>query len=70
VGLAPGHSGLSLLNCGEHVFTEIQAFPLPHAPVEGISELAHLYGELAYVITELFHGTFLPTIAERGSHSR
>ena len=42
-----GHSDLSLLNRGEHAFTEIQAFPLPHAAVEGKSELAHLNGELA-----------------------
>jgi hypothetical protein len=51
-----GHSGLSLLHRGEHAFTEIQALPLPHAPVEGISKLAHQNGELAEVITELFHG--------------
>jgi hypothetical protein len=56
---AGGHSGLSLLNRGEQAFTENQAFPLPHAAVEGISELAHLNGELAQVITELLHGTFL-----------
>jgi len=41
------HSGLSLLNRGKYAFTEIQAFPLRHAAVEGISELAHLNGELA-----------------------
>jgi hypothetical protein len=41
-----GRSGLSLCNRREHAFTEIQAFPLSHAPV-GISELAHLDGELA-----------------------
>ena len=40
-GFSAGHSGLSLLNRGEHAFTEIRAFPLRHAPVEGISELAH-----------------------------
>jgi hypothetical protein len=43
---AGGHSGLSLLNRGEQAFTENQAFPLRHAAVEGISELAHLNGEL------------------------
>jgi hypothetical protein len=42
-----GHSGLSLLNCGEHAFTEIQAFPLSHGPVEAISDLTHLNGKLA-----------------------
>jgi hypothetical protein len=42
-----GHSGLSLVNCAEHAFTEIQALPLSYAPVEGISELVHLKGELA-----------------------
>ena len=41
-----GHSGLSLLNCGEHAFAEIQALPLSHALAEGISELMHLNGEL------------------------
>jgi hypothetical protein len=41
-----GPSGLGLLNRGEHAFAEIQAFPLSPAPVEGISELAHLNGEL------------------------
>jgi hypothetical protein len=43
---AGGHSGLSLLNRGEQAFTENQAFTLRHAAVEGISELAHLNGEL------------------------
>ncbi len=42
-----GRSGLSLFNRGEHAFTEIQAFPLSHAPVEGKPELVHLNGELA-----------------------
>jgi hypothetical protein len=41
------HTGLSLLNRGEHAFTEIQAFPLSHAPAEGKTDLAHLNGELA-----------------------
>jgi hypothetical protein len=36
--------------------------PLCHASVEGISELAHLNGELPQVITELFHGAPLPGI--------
>jgi hypothetical protein len=58
-GFSAGHSGLSLLHRGEHAFTQIQACPLPHASVEGISKLAHLNGELAEIITELFHGTFL-----------
>jgi hypothetical protein len=31
-GFSAGHSGLGLLDRGEHVFTEIQAFPLRHAP--------------------------------------
>jgi hypothetical protein len=43
--LAHGHSGLSLFNCGEHAFTEIQAFSV-HAAAEGISELTHLNGKL------------------------
>jgi hypothetical protein len=42
-----GHSGLSLLNRGEHLFTEIPACPLAHALIGRISELAHLNGELA-----------------------
>jgi len=42
-----GHSGLSLVDCGEHAFTEIEAFPLHYDPVAGMSELAHLDGELA-----------------------
>jgi hypothetical protein len=46
-GFSAGHSGLSLLNRGEHAFTQIQALPLHHAPIGGISELAHLDGELA-----------------------
>ncbi len=46
-GFSASHSGLSLFNHAEHAFTEIQACPLSHAPVEGISELAHLDGELA-----------------------
>jgi len=45
--LSAGHSGLSLLNRGEHAFTEIQAVPLAHAPAEGITKLAYLNGELA-----------------------
>jgi hypothetical protein len=32
---------------GEHPFAEIQAFALRYAPVDGITELAHLDGELA-----------------------
>ncbi len=32
--------GLSLSNRGEHAFTEIQAFPLAYAPVEGKREPA------------------------------
>jgi hypothetical protein len=44
-GFSAGHSGLSLFNRGVHAFTELQAFPLPHTPVEGIPELAHLNGE-------------------------
>ena len=46
-GFSASHSGLSLLHRGEHAFTEIQTFPLSRAPVEGISKLAHLNGELA-----------------------
>ena len=46
-GFSAGHSGLSLLNRGEHVFTEIQAFALPHAAAEGKPELVQLKGELA-----------------------
>ena len=46
-GFSAGHSGLSLLNRGEHALTEIQAFPLYLAPAGGISELVHLDGELA-----------------------
>ena len=46
-GFSASHSGLSLLNRGNDAFTEIQAFPLGHAAVEGLSELAHLNGELA-----------------------
>jgi len=46
-GFSAGHSGLSLLDRGEHAFTKIPAIPLRHAPVAGISELAHLSGELA-----------------------
>jgi hypothetical protein len=46
-GFSAGYSGLSLLNRGEHAFTEIQAFPLHHAPTGGISKLAYLNGELA-----------------------
>ena len=45
-GFSAGYSGLSLLNRGEHAFTEIQAFPLHHAPIVGISKLAYLNGEL------------------------
>jgi hypothetical protein len=45
-GFRACHPRLSLLNCGQHPFTEIQAFSLPDAPVEGISELMHLNGEL------------------------
>jgi hypothetical protein len=45
-GFSAGHSGLSLVNRGKHAFTENQAFPLRHAAVEGIFELAHLNGEL------------------------
>jgi hypothetical protein len=40
-GFSAGHSGLSLLNRGEHALTEIQAFPLHLAPIGGISELVH-----------------------------
>jgi hypothetical protein len=46
-GFSAGHSGLGLLNRGEHAFTEIQALPLAHALAEGISKLAYLNGELA-----------------------
>jgi hypothetical protein len=46
-GFSGSHSGLSLFNRGEHAFTEIQAFPLSHASVEGKPKLAHLDGELA-----------------------
>jgi hypothetical protein len=46
-GFSADHSGLGLLNRGEHAFTEIQAFALPHAPAEGKPELVHLNGELA-----------------------
>ena len=46
-GFSAGHSGLSLPNRGEHAFTEIQAFVLPHAAAEGKPELARLNGELA-----------------------
>jgi hypothetical protein len=46
-GFSAGHSGLSLLNRGEHAFTEIHAFPLYHALIGGMSELAHLDRELA-----------------------
>jgi hypothetical protein len=53
------HSGLSLFYRGEHAFTEIEAFPLTHTPIQRESDLAHLNGEIAYVITELFHGTLL-----------
>jgi hypothetical protein len=42
-----GRSGLNLFSFDEHAFTEIQAFPLSHAPVEGKPDLAHLNGELA-----------------------
>ena len=31
-GFSAGHAGLSLLDRGEHAFTEIQAFPLPTPP--------------------------------------
>jgi hypothetical protein len=47
---------LSLPGCGEHALTEFQAFPLPDAPVEGKSELAHLNGESAQIVAQLFHG--------------
>jgi hypothetical protein len=46
-GFSASHSGLSLVNRGEHSFTEIQAFPRHHAPINGISELAQLDGDLA-----------------------
>jgi hypothetical protein len=42
-----GRSGLNLFSCDEHAFTEIQAFPLSHAPADGKPDLAHLNGELA-----------------------
>ena len=42
-----GRSGLNLFSFDEHAFTEIQAFPLSHAPAEGKPDLAHLNGELA-----------------------
>jgi hypothetical protein len=50
---------LSPSHCGEHAFTELQAFPFPHASVEGKSQLAQLNGVLAQFITELLHGTLL-----------
>jgi hypothetical protein len=45
-GFSAGHSGLQL-HRGEHAFTELQAWPFPRAPVEGISKLAHVDSELA-----------------------
>ncbi|MGO9386210.1 MAG: hypothetical protein ACLP4W_30150 [Mycobacterium sp.] len=59
-----GHSGLGLFNCSEHAFTEVQASPLFHAP-EGKPDLAHLNGELAYLITELFHDNTFMAQTER-----
>ncbi|HZU49615.1 MAG TPA: hypothetical protein VFA16_20520 [Mycobacterium sp.] len=41
------HSGLSLFYCGEHAFTEIEAFPLTDAPIQGEPDLTHLNGEFA-----------------------
>ena len=46
-GFSAGDAGLGLLHRGEHAFTEVQVFPFPYTPVEGISKLAHLNGELA-----------------------
>jgi hypothetical protein len=51
---AAGHFGLSPFSCAEAV-TDVQVFPFPCAPVEGISGLVQANGEFSYLVTELFH---------------
>jgi hypothetical protein len=47
VDLAPAILASACLTAASMRSLKIQALPLPHAPVEGISKLAYLNGELA-----------------------